>query len=110
MSLQTGVSALAERIAEEFNDIRAGGTDTTVSKTHGLSLGIDTRSNTLEYNGDGTLKKITIKSGATTVSTTTINYSDGRVSSVVQVAGGSTVTTTFNYTDDDLTSTTKLVT
>jgi hypothetical protein len=63
---------------------------------------------TLTYTGDD-LTQVLEKNGATTVKTTTLTYTDGKLTSVADVSDGGTITTALTYTGDKLTSTTKTV-
>jgi YD repeat-containing protein len=88
-----------------------GGGNQSTFKTQALEINTDTRSVTLGYDAYGNLTTITEKDAGTTVSTTTLNYTNGMITSVVQVAGGNTITTTLSYDSaGNLTGTTKTVT
>ena len=85
-----------------------GTLNTDLNKIKALPLKTDTRTTTLTYTS-GVLTSVVDADGATTVKTTTLTYTSGVLTSVAEVAGGTTVTTTLNYTSGVLTSVTKAV-
>ena len=77
--------------------VSIGDADTDVISNRSVKVDTHQRSVELTYDGSGNLATVVEKSGATTVRTTTLNYSSGRVSTTVEVAGGKTITTTLTY-------------
>ena len=68
-----------------------------VSLIYSVQHQAHTRSTVLTYT-DGRLTKVEEKYGSNVVKTTTLNYDgNGRLSSVVETAGGITRTSTLNY-------------
>ncbi|SEN19508.1 hypothetical protein [Paenibacillus sp. OV219] len=83
--------------------------NTSVRKQGSVSLDTDTRTVVITRNALYKVSLIEEKNGSTVIKSTTINYTNGIISSVVEVAGGTTVTTTLNRTNGKITSVTKTV-
>lgn len=77
--------------------ITDGDSNTDVSLINSVQHQVHTRSTVLTYT-NGRLTKVEEKHGSTVVKTTTLNYGgNGRLSSVVETAGGVPRTSTLNY-------------
>lgn len=88
--------------------ITEGTSDSHLHMLRAIPVETHSRNTTLVYTG-GVLTSIVEKDGGTTVKTTTLNYTSGTLTSTVEVAGGKTITTTLGYTGADLTSVTRSV-
>ena len=110
----TSPTAVANLNADMVDGLHAssfpilGTLNTDLNKIKALPLKTDTRTTTLTYTS-GVLTSVVDADGTTTVKTTTLTYTSGVLTSVAEVAGGTTVTTTLNYTSGVLTSVTKAV-
>jgi YD repeat-containing protein len=92
------------------DDVAMGNDNQDVMEIQSLYVETDTRSETVTYNGDGTVNVITEKDGVTTVRTTTFAYNgSGQVTTKTVVANGKTATTTYSYTGNEITSTSRTV-
>lgn len=88
--------------------ITEGTTDSDLHFLRALPVETHSRNTTLVYTG-GVLTSVVEKNGTTTVKTTTLNYTADVLTSTTEVAGGKTITTTLTYTNGDLTGTTRAV-
>ncbi|MUT67820.1 hypothetical protein [Paenibacillus sp. NEAU-GSW1] len=86
----------------------SGANNQSVTKIKAAQLKTDTRTTTLTYT-NGVLTGVVESDGGTPVKTTTLNYTSGILTSVVEAAGGTTVTTTLSYTSGTLTGVSKAV-
>ena len=80
--------------------IQDGDNNADVSLVYSVQHQVHTRSTVLTYE-NGRLTKVEEKDGSTVVKSTTLSYdSTGRLSSVVETAGGVPITSTFSYDGD----------
>lgn len=87
------------------------GTNQTVIPKKAVILAADTRTVELSYDANGRITSVVEKDGATTVKTTTLTYgADGNLTQVQESAGGITVTTTLSYSNGQLVNVSKSVT
>jgi YD repeat-containing protein len=84
--------------------------NTDINKIKALTLNTDTRSTALTYTS-GNLTKVEDKDGTTILKTTNLSYdANSNLTTVEEIAGGTTVTTTMNYdVNGNLISTSKAV-
>jgi hypothetical protein len=94
--------------AQNALDAKLGANNQSVNQIKAYPALVDSRTTELVYTS-GTLTGVNVKDGATTVSSTTLNYTSGVLTSVVEVVNGKTITTTLNYTSGTLTSVSKAV-
>jgi len=87
------------------------GTNQTVIPKKAVILAADTRTVELSYDANGRITSVVEKDGATTVKTTTLTYNaNGNLTQVQETAGGITVTTTLSYSNGQLVNVSKSVT
>ncbi|WP_025026327.1 hypothetical protein [Caldalkalibacillus mannanilyticus] len=95
---------------EAIEKLSIGTSNKDIVKEKALVLKTDTRTITLTYDGEN-LTKVEEKDDATVVKTTNLSYdTDGDLITTEEIAGGSTVTSTLSYTDGKLSSVSKVVT
>lgn len=73
-----------------------GDANPDVVRRHALEVEVDTRNVTNGYT-NGKLTSVVEKDGATTVKTTTLGYTGDQLTTVTEVADGLTITTTLTY-------------
>lgn len=89
--------------------VNSGSSNTDISEIKAILLETDTRDTIVTRDTEGKIIKIEEKSGANVVRTTTVNRTDGVISSIVEVANGKTITYTVIRVNGKISSVTKAV-